>query len=39
MATTVLVGARIDLQKHAQLSGAKLGIVSVGATREDTVFL
>jgi hypothetical protein len=39
MATTVLVGARIYLQKLAQLSGAKLAIVPVGANREDTIFL
>jgi adenylosuccinate synthase len=31
--------ARIYLQKLAQLSGARLGIVSVGARREETIFL
>jgi adenylosuccinate synthase len=31
--------ARIYLQKLAQLSGAKLSIVSVGARREETMFL
>jgi adenylosuccinate synthase len=31
--------ARVYLQKLAQLSGAKLGIVSVGARREETIFL
>jgi len=31
--------ARIYLQKIAQLSGAKLSIVSVGAKREETIFL
>jgi adenylosuccinate synthase len=31
--------ARIYLQKLAQLSGAKLSIVSVGARREETIFL
>jgi adenylosuccinate synthase len=31
--------ARIYLQKLAQLSGAKLSVVSVGARREETIFL
>jgi adenylosuccinate synthase len=31
--------ARVYLQKLAQLSGAKLSIVSVGARREETIFL
>jgi adenylosuccinate synthase len=31
--------ARLYLQKLAQLSGAKLSIVSVGAHREETIFL
>jgi adenylosuccinate synthase len=31
--------ARVYLQKLAQLSGAKLSIVSVGARREETMFL
>jgi adenylosuccinate synthase len=31
--------ARIYLQKLAQLSGAKLSLVSVGARREETIFL
>jgi adenylosuccinate synthase len=31
--------ARLYLQKLAQLSGAKLGLVSVGARREETIFL
>ena len=31
--------ARLYLQKLAQLSGAKLSIVSVGARREETIFL
>ena len=31
--------ARIYLQKLAQLSGAKLSIVSIGARREETIFL
>jgi adenylosuccinate synthase len=31
--------ARTYLQKLAQLSGAKLGIVSIGAKREETIFL
>jgi adenylosuccinate synthase len=31
--------ARVYLQKLARLSGAKLSIVSVGAKREETVFL
>ncbi len=31
--------ARVYLQRIAQLSGAKLGIVSVGARREETIFL
>src|SRR5258706_6091871 len=31
--------ARMDLNKLAQLSGAKLSIVSVGARREETIFL
>jgi adenylosuccinate synthase len=31
--------ARVYLQKLAQLSGAKLSLVSVGARREETIFL
>ena len=31
--------ARIYLQKLAQLGGARLSIVSVGARREETIFL
>ena len=31
--------ARIYLQKLAQLSGAKMSLVSVGARREETIFL
>jgi adenylosuccinate synthase len=31
--------ARVYLQKLAQLSGAKLSVVSVGARREETIFL
>lgn len=31
--------ARVYLQRIAQLSGARLGIVSVGARREETIFL
>ena len=31
--------ARIYLQKLAQVSGARLSIVSVGARREETMFL